>query len=300
MNQMTDATLEEIASFAFEAAVRLTQSKLGYLAFMNEDETVLTMQLWSREAMAECKVADKPLIFPVDTTGLWGEAVRQCRPIITNDYNAPNPWKKGTPEGHVRLVRHMNLPVIVGGKIVLVAGVGNKEEDYSDADVSQLTLLMEGMWRTIERSRAEEELKKHRDHLEELVRERTSQLTIAKEQAETANKAKSIFLANMSHELRTPLNAVLGFSQLMQNDRHATAEQKEYLHIIKQSGEHLLNLINNVLDISKIESGRVELEETPLDLHQLMQEMKSLMYVCGAGERTGLHAGAVPGPAPAC
>ncbi|MET0007602.1 MAG: GAF domain-containing protein, partial [Candidatus Thiodiazotropha sp. 6PLUC4] len=63
---------------------------------------------------------------------------------------APNPWKKGTPEGHVKLIRHMNLPVIVDDKIVLVAGVGNKEEDYNEGDVQQLRLLMEGMWRLIE------------------------------------------------------------------------------------------------------------------------------------------------------
>ena len=104
------------------------------------------------------------------------------------------------------------------------------------------------------------------------------ELRVAKEAAEVANRAKSVFLANMSHELRTPLNAVLGFSQLMQNDRHATPEQKEYLSIINHSGAHLLNLINNVLDLSKIEAGRMTLEVSPLDLHQLAQELKSLMY----------------------
>jgi PAS domain S-box-containing protein len=172
LNQMTGATLEEITSFAFEAAVKVTRSKLGYLAFMNEDETVMTMQLWSRDALAECKVPGVPgipRIYPVETTGLWGEAVRQRRPIITNDYAAANPWKKGTPEGHPHLTRHMNLPVIAGGKIVLVAGVGNKEEDYNEGDVNQLTLLMEGMWRLIERKRAEEEIRRLKNYLGNII-----------------------------------------------------------------------------------------------------------------------------------
>ncbi|MDD2853817.1 MAG: MASE3 domain-containing protein [Desulfuromonadaceae bacterium] len=104
------------------------------------------------------------------------------------------------------------------------------------------------------------------------------------EQAEKANRAKSVFLANMSHELRTPLNAVLGFSQLMKDDTGVTAEQRGNLDIITRSGEHLLNLINNVLDISKIESGRVELEESSLDLHQMVHDIKSLMAVRATGK----------------
>jgi signal transduction histidine kinase/DNA-binding NarL/FixJ family response regulator len=138
---------------------------------------------------------------------------------------------------------------------------------------------------------AQERLRKHRDHLEEEVAERTHalkekncQLEQAKEAAEAANRTKSVFLANMSHELRTPLNAVLGFSQLMMNDLKATANQKEYLDIINRSGEYLLNLINNVLDISKIESGRVELEASDLDLVQLMEEIKSLMAMRAHGK----------------
>lgn len=101
----------------------------------------------------------------------------------------------------------------------------------------------------------------------------------AQEQAEAANKAKSVFLANMSHELRTPLNAILGFSRLMKNSPDVTSEQRENLEIITRSGEHLLNLINNILDISKIESGRVVLEPVTVDLYQLISELQSLMYV---------------------
>jgi len=169
LNQMTGATLDEIIGFTLEAAVRVTRSKLGYVGFMNEDETVMNLQLWSRDVTADCRVPDIVRVFPVETAGLWAEAVRQRRPIITNDYAAPNPWKKRTPEGHVRITRHMNVPLIVGGKIVLVAGVGNKEQDYTEADVNQLTLLMEGMWRQIERKRVEDALRDSEEKYRRIV-----------------------------------------------------------------------------------------------------------------------------------
>jgi len=158
LNQMTKSDLKEITDFALEQAVELTQSKIGYLAFLNEDESVMTMHSWSKSAMAECAIDDKPIIYPVVDTGLWGEAVRQRKPIITNDYTAENPLKKGCPQGHVALERHMNVPVFAGNRIVLVAGVGNKSEDYNANDASELILMMEGMWRLVERKRSEMEL----------------------------------------------------------------------------------------------------------------------------------------------
>lgn len=99
----------------------------------------------------------------------------------------------------------------------------------------------------------------------------------AKEAAEVANRAKSGFLANMSHELRTPLNAILGFSQLMNRDPALTPAQKENLDIINRSGEHLLELINDILEMSKIEAGRVTLNETNFDLYDLLETLIQML-----------------------
>jgi PAS domain S-box-containing protein len=182
LGQMATASTQEITDFALEEAVRLTESTIGYLAFMNEDETVLTMHSWSRTAMKQCAMIDKPIVYLVQTTGLWGEAVRQRRPIITNDYGAPDVWKKGYPAGHVEVIRHMNIPVFDGEHIVAVAGVGNKNGPYNESDVRQLTLLMQGMWRLLQRRQAEQALREAREKLELRVQERTAELARANEE----------------------------------------------------------------------------------------------------------------------
>jgi len=279
---MKGRSIKEIGDFALEHAVAITESRIGYLALLNEDESVLTMYSWSQGAMAECAVADKPVEYPVPTTGLWGEAVRQRRPIITNDYAAPNPYKKGIPPGHVTVLRHMNVPVFDGDKIVLVAGVGNKATDYDETDARQLTLLMSGMWDLIRRKRSQEALQ------------------AAKEAAEAATRAKSDFLANMSHEIRTPMTAILGYAGVLLEEDNlagATPERLEAAQTIQRNGEYLLDIINDILDLSKVEAGKMTVERVACEPCRLIAEVASLMRV-KAG-RAGLsfateYVGALP------
>ena len=114
-------------------------------------------------------------------------------------------------------------------------------------------------------------------------------LAQAKERAETATRAKSEFLANMSHELRTPLSVILGFSELMTSDRNLSPEQQENLTIINRSGAHLLNLINDVLDMAKIEAGRITLQEHDFDLRRLLDELDALFRLRATAKGLMLH-----------
>src|ERR1700724_1264220 len=122
-------------------------------------------------------------------------------------------------------------------------------------------LLVLAMEDVTERRRVEEEVAK------------------AKEAAEAANRAKSAFLANMSHEIRTPMNAILGFSQLMMRDQNLTPQQSQYLETINRNGEHLLALINDVLEMSKIEAGRTTLNPTTFDLPGLLNDLEMMFRV---------------------
>ncbi len=140
-----------------------------------------------------------------------------------------------------------------------------------------------------ERKQTEEELKNYRDHLEELVKVRTSELESAKLRAESADRMKSAFLATMSHEFRTPLNAVIGFTGIILQGMSGplTDEQEEQLGMVDASARHLLSLINDVLDISKIEAGHIEMASEQFDIAELIG--KAVKTVAPLADKQGLQ-----------
>ena len=265
LSAMGEVTSQEVMDFGLEEVLKLTESAVGYIYLYDEDQRLFTLYSWSREVLPTCAIMDKQTRYELGQTGLWGEVVRQRSPIVVNDFAESHVKKKGYPEGHVPLIRFLSIPVMQQDRIVAVVGVGNKEQPYTDDDVLQLQLFMDGLWNIVERRRTETDLR------------------LAKVAADSANKAKSEFLANMSHEIRTPMNAIIGLGYLLQQTELAE-EQRDYLVKLDQSARSLLLIINDILDISRIEAGKLVLEEVDFRLRESLEHVVNIIET-QAGEK---------------
>jgi PAS domain S-box-containing protein len=255
ISQYQTENLQDLLDYALSEAIRLTHSEIGYIYYYNEDTKQFSLNTWSKEVMKDCEVMDPQTVYDLESTGCWGEAVRQRKPIVINDYAAKNPMKRGTPKGHVTLKKFLTIPLIFDNEIVAVVGVANKETDYNNADVRQLSLLMDSVWKISERIVLIKDLKE------------------AKEKAEKANRLKTEFLHNMSHEVRTPMNGILGFSKMFDKTELSEEKRKYYAKIVQNSSQQLLKIIDDILEISNLETKQEELNETSFALNDLIMEL---------------------------
>lgn len=158
--------VQSFLDYAQTEALKLTESKLGYIYTYNEHKKEFILNSWSAQVMKECEVVEKQTIYHLEKTGLWGDVVRQRKPILTNNYSLNHPQAKGTAEGHVRLERFLSVPVFSNSQIVAVVGVGNKETDYTETDIQQLSLMLDSVWKMVERFEAANNLKEAKENLD--------------------------------------------------------------------------------------------------------------------------------------
>ena len=365
-----------ILQLGVETAVQLTGSEMGYVHLVDPDQENLTLGIWSQGALERCTAAHASR-HPASAAGVWADTIRLRRAVIANDYPAAS-GSAGCPEGHPRLLRHLGVPVIEGGLVRLLIGVGNKATDYDDSDARQLQLFGNDLWSIVMRRRAELELaaaeartrlivdssadgimqldnagrialvnpaacamlgyapadligrdlhdavhhvpgegaaathatcrlrvamiagRVLREDAETFWRADGRPLSVtvavhpmrrgeavigavmtfadntrrqaaddareaARAAAERLARTRSEFLANMSHEIRTPLNGVLGMAQIGYRDSAGRGKARDTFWRILESGRLLSAIVDDVLDLSKIEAGKLAIESIPID-----------------------------------
>ncbi len=385
-------TVKDLMRYTLNEALKLTGSVHGFILNYREDRKEFEIFTLSQNSSEDSKLEEIPKAFKFEDSGIWAEVVSKKKPIIMNDFQAPNPLKRGYPEGHVKIESFMAIPVVIDGKLVATLGVANKQADYEETDVLLATLLMDAVWKIVDRKATEIELRKLSRAVEQspvsilvtdlsgqieyvnefftkitgwqaneaigqnprifksnetppeiyqnlwdtisrgktwkgefhnrkkngdlyweeatispvtndlglithyiavkediTIRKKiTSELIQAKETAEQMNRLKTTFLASMSHELRTPMVGILGFSELLPSliDNPKAIEMANTIH---SSGHRLLNTLNHILDLSRIEADKIEINWSKVDLVALLKGAVRLFKANAARKKLSLE-----------
>ncbi len=258
-----DMTIENIASIVFDVSKHLTGSSNGYVSIMDEKTGDMISITLSEMMKGQCNVDEKKIIFQKSKDGylaLWGHSLNMKQGFYTND-PTNHIASKGLPEGHIPLNSYLSVPAMINNTIVGQVSLVNSGNGFTDADLEVIekvaTLYALAVFR----------------------KQNELALCRAKESAEDANRMKSEFLANMSHEIRTPLNAIVGFSSILKEKTAGQKAYAEYLNNIIQSSKILLNLINDILDLSKVEAGRMVIDYQPVNLFSIIKDIKSVFLM---------------------
>ena len=262
---------EEVGMACLSVAEQITRSTFGFIGRISPsgflDNIGISDPGWKACSMPESEAPVMPRNLPV--RGLFGRVLQEGRAFSSNNPDG-HPDSRGLPTGHPELSAFLGVPLRQSGSVFGMIGLGNKPGGYTELDLEAADAVAVAASEALLRKQADR------------------QVLEAKEEADTANRAKSEFLSNMSHEIRTPLNGVKGMIQLAQM-KNFEPKTLEYLDYAKKSADHLQDLLNDILDLSKIEAGKFDLHQEPFGLRELVDSILGPLAVTAQQKRLDLH-----------
>ena len=230
------------------------ESRYGFFGYINEQGDLVSQSL-TRDIWDECKVPEKTIVFPkAHWAGVWGQSLKEKKTLYRNG-------GLQLPQGHIQLESALACPILLNGRLVGQIALANKPGGYDHDDRDRVNRLCDYI-APLMHSKIQEE--KYKENLLE-----------AKKKAEESDRLKSAFLANMSHEIRTPMNGIIGFTQLLKERQVPEEKQQDFLRLIDDQSNQLLKIINDIIDISKIEANQLSIEKSGFCLNDLLNELYS-------------------------
>jgi PAS domain S-box-containing protein len=225
-------------------------SEYGFFGYIN-DQGDLVAKSMTKDVWDQCQIEGKSIVFPRDRWGgLWGNALKEKKTLYQNG-------NLQFPGGHVQLQNAIAAPLLIDKKLIGQIALGNKESGFNENDKQSINNLCDYIAPLLHSKLKEDKYRQD--------------LLISKEKAEESDRLKSAFLANMSHEIRTPMNGILGFAELLKNPALNDNKQQQYISIIEKSGTRMLSIINDIIDISKIEAGLMKLDVKETNINEQIE-----------------------------
>ncbi len=248
---------QEFLDHALEQAIELTGSTIGFLLQYHEERQECVLCSWSREIMTSGAMTNLQNTFHLEQAGFWGEAIRNRRPVVINDFEADHPLKRGTPEGHIELRTFMAVPIVKDDRVVGVVGLANKTTAYDENDMLQVSLLMDSVYNIAERKRMEVE----RSRLQ-------AQLVHAQKM-----EAIGTLAGGIAHDFNNILAAVIGYAEMAREDSPPGSILARDLDRVLEAGNRAASLVRQILAFSRQQDS----ERVPLDPCLIVKEVVKLL-----------------------
>ncbi|MGE4289128.1 MAG: ATP-binding protein [Salinivirgaceae bacterium] len=255
--QLNPQNARDLFYKALEETLKLTLSDLGLIFRYNHLSGTLKLDSYSKSKISEKRIAAFKKDVVENHLSWIVNLLKNKKAITRNSFTFNESILEQLVSQSISLKNLMLVPTEVNADETVWVCLASQNHSYNETDIKQTTLMMDSMWRMFERQNYQEELIK------------------AKEKAEESDKLKSAFLANMSHEIRTPMNGIIGFSELIVQDDISPEKRKSYANIVIESGKQLLTIVDDILDISKIEVGQITLFKHPVVVNDMITELFS-------------------------